>query len=53
MGESQAVGDCTSCRYIGAGGCFAGAAYAMFERSKLPVVPNRNRHWLAAISIRE
>lgn len=44
------VGDCTSCKIIGTGGCFAGAMYALHERSKLPV-SNRNRHWLGLIGI--
>ena len=41
---------CGSCKAIGAGGCFAGAVYALFERSKLPST-NKNRHWLAVIGI--
>lgn len=44
------VPDCTSCRLVGAGGCFAGALYAVYERSKLPAT-NRNRHWLTAIGV--
>ncbi len=42
--------DCTSCKLIGAGGCFAGAVYALYERSKLPLT-NKNRRWLTVIGV--
>lgn len=42
--------DCTSCRLVGAGGCFAGAVYAMYERSKLPS-NSKNRIWLSVIGV--
>ena len=41
--------DCTGCKVVGAGGCFAGAVYALHQRSQL-AKSNRNRHWLAAIA---
>lgn len=44
------VSDCTSCKVIGAGGCFAGALYALHERSKVPIT-NKNRRWLTVIGI--
>lgn len=44
--------DCPACKLIGAGGCFAGAWYAMFERARLPST-NRNRHFLGAIAVGE
>ena len=44
------VPDCTACRVVGAGGCFAGAIYAFHQRSQLPTT-NRNRHWLAVIGL--
>ena len=51
-GEVRNIPDCTSCKAVGAGGCFAGAVYALYERSKLPV-GNRNRHLLAVIGLGE
>ena len=48
--ENSTRPDCTSCRMVGAGGCFAGAAYALYERSKIP--PNgRNRLWLSIVGV--
>lgn len=44
--------DCAACRLVGAGGCFAGAWYALFQRARLPA-NNRNRHWLGAIAVGE
>ena len=44
--------DCTSCKLVGAGGCFAGAVYAFYSRSQLPV-SNSNRRWLAIIGLGE
>jgi len=46
----ERIPDCTSCKLIGAGGCFAGAVYAVYERSKLPST-NKNRHWLTVIGV--
>jgi len=40
--------DCQSCKLVGAGGCFAGAVYAFYQRNTLPAA-NRNRQWLAII----
>ena len=48
--EGGNVPDCTSCKLVGAGGCFAGAAYAMFERSKIPS-SSKNRVWLSVIGV--
>ena len=52
--KSQAQGrnvpDCTSCKVIGAGGCFAGGAYALYLRSKFPNT-STNRRWLAVLGI--
>ena len=48
--EGRNVPDCTSCKLVGATGCFAGAAYAMYERAKIPA-GNKNRVWLAVISV--
>ena len=48
--DNGGVPDCTSCKWIGAGGCFAGAAYAVFQRSKMPAT-NSNRQWLALIGV--
>lgn len=42
--------DCMGCKMVGAGGCFAGAVYALHQRSQLPS-GSRNRHWLAAITV--
>lgn len=50
MMEGRNVPDCTSCKLVGATGCFAGAAYAMYERAKIPA-GNKNRVWLAVISV--
>lgn len=50
--NDASVPDCTSCKWIGAGGCFAGAAYAMFQRSQMPAT-NRNRQWLALLGVGE
>lgn len=50
--ESQRKADCFACKLVGAGGCFAGAWYALFERARMPV-SNRNRHWLGAIAVGE
>ena len=52
QGDASGKADCPACKLIGAGGCFAGAWYALFERARLPV-NNRNRHWLGAIAIGE
>ena len=41
--------DCFGCRSVGAGGCFAGAVYLLYQRSQLPKI-NDNRHWLAALA---
>ena len=49
-GGGERIPDCTSCKLIGAGGCFAGAVYAVYERSKLPST-NKNRHWLTVIGV--
>ena len=48
--EGRSAPDCTACKLVGAGGCFAGAAYAMYERAKIPVA-NKNRIWLSIISV--
>ena len=50
--DHSSVPDCTSCKWIGAGGCFAGAAYAIHQRSQMPAT-NRNRQWLALIGVGE
>lgn len=42
--------DCVSCKMIGAGGCFAGALYVMYERNRMAPA-NKNRHWLLGISL--
>lgn len=42
--------DCFACKVIGAGGCFAGALYALYQRAQMPAT-NRNRHFLAALSV--
>ncbi len=42
--------DCFSCKLVGAGGCFGGALYVMYERSRL-VKSNVNKHWLLALSV--
>ena len=52
QGDASGKADCPACKLIGAGGCFAGAWYALFERARLPA-NNRNRHWLGAIAIGE
>ena len=52
QGDTSRKADCSACRLIGAGGCFAGAWYALFERARLPA-NNRNRRWLGAIAIGE
>lgn len=44
------VPDCFSCKAIGAGGCFGGALYVLYERSKMSLT-NKNRHWLLALSL--
>ena len=46
--QENHVLDCTSCKVVGAGGCFAGALYAFHTRSTL-ASSNRNRHWLALV----
>ena len=48
--EDRSAPDCTACKLVGAGGCFAGAAYAMYERAKIPVA-GKNRIWLSIISV--
>lgn len=51
-GDVSRKADCAACKLIGAGGCFAGAWYALFERARLPP-NNRNRRWLGAIAVGE
>jgi hypothetical protein len=48
--ENPNIPDCTSCKLVGAGGCFAGAAYALYERSRLPP-GGKNRVWLSVIGV--
>ena len=50
MGTEVRKQDCTACKVVGAGGCFAGAIYAMYVRAGTPP-PSSNRHWLATIAI--
>lgn len=50
--KSRRKADCFACKLVGAGGCFAGAWYALFERARMPA-SNRNRHWLGAIAMGE
>ncbi len=46
----ESTPDCASCKVIGAGGCFAGAMYAFYQRAHLPsTASNRNRQWLAMV----
>lgn len=42
--------DCFSCKIIGAGGCFAGALYAIYLRAQMPAT-RTSRHWLVALSV--
>ena len=44
------MSDCTSCKMVGAGGCFAGAAYALYERSRIPQ-NSKNRLWLSVVGV--
>ena len=48
--ENPNIPDCTSCKLVGAGGCFAGAAYALYERSRIPP-GGKNRVWLSIIGV--
>ena len=48
--ENPNIPDCTSCKLVGAGGCFAGAAYALYERSRIPYT-NKNRFWLSVVGV--
>ena len=50
--EVHRKADCFACKLVGAGGCFAGAWYALFQRARMPAT-NRNRHWLGAIAVGE
>ena len=48
--ENPNIPDCTSCKLVGAGGCFAGAAYALYERSRIAHT-NKNRFWLTVVGV--
>ena len=52
MGDVQKTEskDCTGCKLVGTGGCFAGAVYAIYQRSQLPAT-NKNRKWLTVIAV--
>lgn len=50
--DNPNIPDCTSCKLVGAGGCFAGAVYALYERSKIPT-GGKNRAWLTVIGVGE
>ena len=45
------VPDCTGCKVVGAGGCFAGALYALHLRSKFPSSEKKFRFWLGALGL--